>query len=442
MRETSQPEPGPAARFLDAWDERLSSWAKDGRPAAPIPGKRPFDRSDSPRPLALHLTLAGTLAGRATAEASGLAPDLVSVLDGSATEPLRGSETSNTEQGTAVALEAISRLQRMFQGIDAYRRHPWRRGIEEPPCIWNAGSVRLLDHGAANGGQPILVIPSLVNRSHVLDLLPERSILGWMSGQGYRPLLLDWGEPGFGEAEFGVSDYARSPLVAAAEQAAADGPVPVLGYCMGGLFALALATLKPELVSRLAVIATPWDFDAPKGTAGMLRNLARDFGEDRIEQCLSGMGEAFGGIPVDFLQGIFALLDPNLAARKFSSFAALPADSFEAKLFVATEDWLNDGVPLTPQAGIDVLVKWCLENSTMHGEWRVSGQSIRPERVSAPTLVVTSATDRIAPAPSTSPLAERMPSCQLLQIDAGHVGMMVGRRAVDSLWRPLAKWFE
>ncbi len=429
---SSAPVSVTAAAFLDDWDARLSAWAKDGE--TPVP--RVYDRSDAPRPLMLHLAMAGACHARATLEAAGLAPDLVESLVGggdiwsAAPDPARGLE---------VGVESLARLAAMLAGIDAYRRHPWKRPPDAAPCVWRRGSARLLDYGA-DGGRPALVVPSLVNRAHVLDIMPGHSMVELLGREGLRPLLLDWGEPGAAEADFGIEDYVLGVLVEAAQEAAADGPAPVIGYCMGGNLALALAALRPDLIERLALVATPWDFAASRGAAGCLRAVAREAGEERMEEMVDGLDAAAGGVPVDFLQAIFAMLDPNLAARKYAGFAAMEQDGEAARRFVAVEDWINDGVPLVRRAASDVLVDWCLRNVPMEGAWRVAGEAIRPESARCPALVAASTSDRIAPLESVAPLAERLPDGRRLDIDAGHVGMMVGSRAPELLWRPLAAW--
>ena len=61
------------------------------------------------------------------------------------------------------------------------------------------------------------------NRAYVLDLVPGRSMLRWLAGQGLRPLLMDWGVPGPGEARFDLDDYGndvalfRAPVPADAD---------------------------------------------------------------------------------------------------------------------------------------------------------------------------------------------------------------------------------
>ena len=51
------------------------------------------------------------------------------------------------------------------------------------------------------------------------------------------------------------------------------------------------------------------------------------------------------------LQALFAAVDPLVALRKFTRFAALPQTAPPAQHFVALEDWLNDGVPLGAAGG-------------------------------------------------------------------------------------------
>lgn len=437
MESSKSTASGPAREFIEAWDQRLDAWVKHGESALASGQAIPFDRSDSPRPLAVHLALAGGLAGQVSVEAAGLAPaltDLLEARDPSFREP-------DFQGGVAVGEQALDRLTTMLAGIDAYRQHPWRRPASRERVIWSAGATRLTESLPTTGGHPVLVIPPLVNRAWILDLLPERSLLAGLRRSGYRPLLLDWGEPGIDETGFSIADYVEKRLLPAAEIATAEGPAPVLGYCMGGMLAMALAVLRPDCVARLALVATPWDFAAPRGAAGALRDLAHACGVERIESGIDAMSHLCGGVPAQFLQYVFALLEPQMAQRKFAAFAALPSESLKARLFVAIEDWLNDGVPLAGRVGVELLVGWCLRNETLRERWRVGGEAVTPGRVRVPTLVVSSSTDRIAPAESVAPLAAGIAGARALELEAGHVGMMVGRRAEATLWQPLAEWF-
>ena len=387
-----------------------------------------MDRAAAPRPLALHLALAAGAAGRAALAEP--APTRAHAPNAPAGADARAAENLAT---------ALARLDAMLAGIDAWRRHPWRRAPETAPVLWQCGSCRLLDYAPGAAAPPLLVVPSLINRFWILDLLPERSLLRWLAGRGWRPLLLDWGSPGREECGFDLADHVERRLAPALALAARSGPVDLLGYCLGGNLALAASQLHPELCRRLVLLATPWDFAAAPGRGAVLREMALQTGEPALRGWIRELGTGLGGIPVELLQAIFALLDPD-PAGKFAAHGARPQAGAEARAFTATEDWLNHGVPLAPRAGEELLIDWCLGNAPMQGRWRVGGEAIRPERVAQPALVIASASDRISPPASVRPLADSIPGATWRQVRAGHVGMMAGSRAEAVLWEPLHAW--
>ena len=106
---------------------------------------------------------------------------------------------------------------------------------------------------------------------------PVARCLRWLAGQGLRPLLLDWGTPGPAEASFDLAAYGTERLVPALLEARrlAGGPVPVMGYCMGGTLAVGLAARRPDDVSALLTIGAPWDFTSTSGMAGGCRAAIR-----------------------------------------------------------------------------------------------------------------------------------------------------------------------
>ena len=158
--------------------------------------------------------------------------------------------------------EILDRAEAYLAGLEAYRRHPFRRFDGGLPVLWCDGSTRLLDYGPESKGPVVLVVPSLINRYYILDLLPERSFVRHLVGQGLRPVVVDWGEPGSDELDFGLRDYVVGRLEAAFGAAAeiAGAPIGILGYCMGGLLALALALRRQAELACVALLATPWDF--------------------------------------------------------------------------------------------------------------------------------------------------------------------------------------
>ena len=242
-------------------------------------------------------------------------------------------------------------------------------------------------------------MPSLINRAYILDLTPGRSLLRWLAAEGFRPLLMEWGSPGPAEAGFDVDAYGAERLRPALARACelAGGPVPVVGYCMGGTLAVGLAARAPEDVAALVTIGAPWDFASTRGLAGGIRAMLRAEGASRSERLLDGLGAAFGLVPVSLFQSLFALVNPMQAALKFQKLARLDPEGPAARLFVALEDWVADGVPMPAGAAKDLLVGWQIRNLTALGRWRFLGAPVDARRVAAPSLVFVGRSDTIAP---------------------------------------------
>ncbi len=335
----------------------------------------------------------------------------------------------------AVEGAARGRMRDLIAGIQVYRAHPFRRTLPDPPEVWSEGSSRLLDYGGPEGrGMPLLIVPSLINRAYILDLTERTSLLRWLGAEGFRPFLVDWGRPGPEERCFALTDYIAGRLERALDWvlATAVRPPLVVGYCMGGLLALALALRRQSDLAGLALLATPWDFHAGQVAQG--RFVAASL------TSFSPLLEALGELPVDAIQGLFAALDPQLVIRKFLAFSRLDPGGAKAAAFVALEDWLNDGVPLAAPVARECLAGWYGENTTAQGRWRVAGRAVAPGALDLPTLCLIPGQDRIVPPGSAAALAAAIPGAESLTPAAGHIGMVASARAPKQVWRPLAHW--
>ncbi len=409
----------------------------------PGPPQKSRQARQGPRPLPLHLmtaimTWTGSRAVLPLLRNGSLNwnPELRARAADLAAE-LGNSRPEDFER--ALDQEIQGRLSTFLAAIETYRSHSYRRQMTPPPCIWQDGSTRLLDYGVFSDrgdGPPLLVVPSLINRAYILDLAHQRSLLRWLAAQGFRPLLVDWGEPAAVERGFSLTHYIAGRLDAAlsAARRQTGGKPLVVGYCMGGLLALALALRRPQDVCGLALLATPWDFHAESPEQGRL--LATSL------VSLAPVLKAFGVLPVDLIQAFFSLLDPLLVARKFLAFSRLDPSDPKAEAFVALEDWLNDGVSLAAPVARECLAGWYGENVTKQGLWRVAGEPVLPGAWSGPSLCVIPAHDRIVPPGSARALAEALPECEILTPPIGHIGMVASARAPGMVWQPFLTWLK
>lgn len=393
-----------------------------------------------PRPLLLHLGLALLKSSASQAGWRNSKPgspiwsaitEQAAVIFAQLAESARAPQAALADQ----LGESLAQNRDLIAGIAAYRRHPWRRTLADPPVRWEEGGSRLLDYAPEATERPTaLFVPSLVNRATVLDLMTGNSMLRFLAGQGVRPLLLDWGWPGVVERNFTLTDYVAGRLERALDAAAtlAGTPVILAGYCMGGTLAVAAAQRRPHVLRGLALLATPWDFHA--GDPERARHLAT------LLPLLEPAMALSAALPVDALQTLFTMLDPWGVGAKYRAFATLDPDSDRARLFVALEDWLNDGVPLAAPVARECLRHWYGENQPAHGTWRIAGAVVDPRAIRLPSFIAVPARDRIVPPESARPLASLIPGAMLLEPSAGHIGMVAGANAEQALWRPFLDW--
>jgi poly(3-hydroxyalkanoate) synthetase len=191
---------------------------------------------------------------------------------------------------------------------------------------------------------------------------------------------------------------------------------------------------RPELVSRLALLATPWDFWAEDAD-----------GARQLGALLPALEPAFalgGALPVDALQTLFSLMDPGSVAAKYRDFGRQDQASARARMFVALEDWLNDGIPLAAPVARETLAGWYGANAPARGAWRVLGLKVEPQHLRLPCFVAAPGRDRIVPPGSARALADAIPGAELHLPQAGHIGMVAGSGAKGALWERLASWLK
>jgi len=343
----------------------------------------------------------------------------------------------------ALQREIGRRLDRLAAGVQAYRRHPFQRTLENPPAVWSDGNTRLLDYGATHpaargrGVRAVLVVPSLINRWEVLDLTAEKSLLRGMAARGLRPYLVDWGTPDDAERGFDTTAYvARLERALAFVARRARRAPAVMGYCMGGTLTVALAARQPRKVAGLALLAAPWDFHADKTGHAFLLSAG---------PMLARLADTAGELPVDILQTLFWSLDPWLAVKKFGRFLGMNPESDHAHEFVLLEDWLNDGAPLAGPVARECLVGWYGDNLTGTGKWTVGGKAILPHKIKRPALVMIPSGDRIVPPLSAAALVDPrrgLKNATRLDVPLGHIGMVVSGRARELCWDPLIGWLK
>ncbi len=397
-----------------------------------------------PRPMGLHLGL-GSMTVSSSVAALPLAqmgsyPWIPELEEEAAALSSTLQQYTLPELMLAVGNLGQSRLSGMLEGIQKYHQHPYRRAPSDHKIMWQEHGCALQEF--AKNGLPmdapiVFLVPSLVNRSYILDLKDGRSFAVHLKSVGVRAILLDWGDPDGDVASYSLEDYFTNILFPAFEFIRSRYPESqkhLLGYCMGGTMAVALAEKFQSDLTTFIAVAPPWDFHAELGDAARMMFSATQ----QWQQVIS----AFGNLPVDILQTFFTALDPNLCMKKFNMFNQMDMSGERAEDFVALEDWLNDGVPLAGKVAIECLGSWYGDNAPHKGEWNLNGHTVCPQNITIPSMIAVPKSDKIVPPQSALSLAEQLENATVVTPPSGHVGMMAGARAQGGLWKNVTDWIE
>jgi poly[(R)-3-hydroxyalkanoate] polymerase subunit PhaC len=110
--------------------------------------------------------------------------------------------------------------------------------------------------------QPLLIIYAPINIFHISDLNPRRSVVrDLLASKGLDIYLLDWGYPDVSYNHLSLEDYIGyvKDAVEIVKDQTKENKISILGYCLGGIFALMHASLHPEEVGNLILMVVPLD---------------------------------------------------------------------------------------------------------------------------------------------------------------------------------------
>lgn len=344
------------------------------------------------------------------------------------------------------------RMVEMVRGIKMYQSHPFAPQRLDTRTVWQKGATSIFrpdatfaqDKGANAAHRPLLLVPSLINKSYILDLTEERSLLRWMNAQGISTYLLDWGDISIDAQarNMSMSDLVTERLCQAIKHLSLhhDSKVDVMGYCMGGTMLIGASSIAENYIERIVLLAAPWDFHTNSG--GERNELARAV---RIWSPLvmPTINER-GVLPSSYVQALFASLGSEETVQKFINFSKMDQGSDRAQFFISVEDWLNDDVDIPGKIAQECIQNWFLKNDTGQGRWFVNDKVVRIADISADILVITSRRDRLVPYECALAVLHQGAAnkCSVIEAKTGHIGMIVGKTAVDEIWTPMMEWLK
>ena len=302
---------------------------------------------------------------------------------------------------------------------------------------WSRDKVTLRHYTAVTGGRPVLLVPSLINRSHIWDLRPGDSFVEGMQAAGYDVFLLDWGVPDEHDARNSATTYVDDYMPAAVREVReSTGQMPVvIGHCFGGVIAVLWAASTNEPPPALICIGVPTDWLKMGPLAQMTRQGRLD-PEDLLDRS--------GNVPPKTLLRSFQMLRPLGDLVGYVTLWSRLHDRRAGQAIWALTNWAHDHVPFPGATFVDMVRRLSRDNGLATGSVRLGDRTRNLADITVPFLNIYGTYDHVTPPPSVAPLGELVGSddSETHALKAGHIGLLVGSSARKQTLPTVTGWLE
>jgi poly(3-hydroxyalkanoate) synthetase len=302
--------------------------------------------------------------------------------------------------------------------------------------------ARLLDYSApsATASVPTLVLPPQAGHaSSIVDYGRDQSQMMTLRDGGLDNLYaMDWLPATAETADCSISEYVA--VLADAVQSL-GGRVNLVGDCQGGWLAVIYTALHPDQVNTITIGGAP--IDTHVGESG-IQEWTKLFARRNELTFYEGLVKLGGGLQrgKNQLRG-FKMLEPGAEIdRMMGLLANIHDPDYVARHIDFTNwfEWTQD-VP-------GAFYLWIIEHLFIHNELArgvlvVDGAQVDLSVIDCPIFLLAGTKDHITPADQVWALADLVstPAEHVSRdlVDAGHLGLFMGRAALVGHWKPIAQ---
>lgn len=283
---------------------------------------------------------------------------------------------------------------------------------------------------------PVLLVPSLINKYYILDLLPKKSYVEFLVNCGFSVYLIDWGVVEENDKFWTLEKYIMEFLHKAVRKisnAEKSKKISLIGYCMGGTMSLIYSALFPQDVRNLILLATPVDFH----NNSLLSVWARPE-HFRVDKLV----DTYGNIPVSLLQGSFQMLKPVQAFNRYVHLFENADNEEFVESFLTFDYWANDAIPVAGET-FRKFIKDCFQqNLLVQNKLKMDDEIVDLQAVKCSILNIIAEHDSIVPPESAEALMDKIGSqdAEIFKVNGGHHGITVGKSALSIVWQKTADW--
>jgi len=291
----------------------------------------------------------------------------------------------------------------------------------------------------------VILVPPLMITSEVYDIAAEGSVVGALLDRGIDSWVVDFGAP---ERQEGALERTLTDHVLACSKAVdharevSGGDVHLAGYSQGGIFVyLAAAYRRSEGLASLITFGSPVNVHSQ-----VLPGVPDRVAVPLIEALGSvlAMGFSRTAVPAWLSRNTFRLLSPTKEIQNQLEFLRSLSDRETLARKEGQRRFLGgEGFVAWPGPAFrEFIEQMIMGNRLFSGGFVVEGRTVTMADITCPVLAFLGENDDIARPPTVRSVADAAPRAELWEasIRAGHMGLVIGSRALEQTWPTVAAW--
>ncbi|MEJ7794308.1 MAG: alpha/beta fold hydrolase [Nocardioides sp.] len=299
-------------------------------------------------------------------------------------------------------------------------------------------------------GDPVLLVTPLAAPSLCFDLRRGCSLVEHFVTGGRPTYLVEYGEVSFKDRNLGMEHWVDEVVPAAiraASEHAGGRPVHLIGWSLGGIFALLTAADQPDLpIASVTVAGSPVDVTRVPLVAPLRPLLTLPLGwGTQGRGAITRAYQAMGGAPKPLVKWAFQLSSvQKLVTKPLAVAANLDDTDFLAQL-EAVDQFTDNMIAYPGRTFGQLYHRFVKGNALVGGEFELGDRTISLASITVPVLVFGGATDGIAPIASVKAVIALLagsPEARFEIVPGGHLGMLTGRAARGTTWQVMDEWVD